>query len=313
MDNQIVVGLDIGGTKIAAAAVNGRGEILGRDTMPTEAERGFDDGVRRIEALIGQVCAAANCPRGHLVAIGIGCTGPVDPARGTIDNPYTLPTWDGVNIVQALETRLGVPVMLENDADAAAMGEIWLGAGRGARLVVMVTIGTGIGGAVIIDGQIYRGTGGAHPEIGHHSIDPAGPMCYCGVRGCWEIMASGPAMAAAARERMPDQPPESITGATVIDWARAGHPIAQEIVARAAHATALGVFNLVNLYVPDVIVLGGGVMEAYDLFEPAILEVVARDTMAPVQRIAIRQAALGNDAGVLGAARIALSTPGARR
>lgn len=310
MDNRIVVGLDIGGTKIAAAAVTGQGKILSRDTMPTEAGRGFDDGVQRIEALIGQVCTAANCPRGQLAAIGIGCTGPVDPARGTIDNPYTLPTWDGVNIVQALETRLGVPVTLENDADAAAMGEIWLGAGRGARLVVMVTIGTGIGGAVIIDGQIYRGTGGAHPEIGHHSIDPAGPMCYCGVRGCWEMLASGPAMAAAARERMPDQPPESITGAAVIGWARAGHPIAKEIVARAAHATALAIFNLVNLYVPDVIVLGGGVMDAYDLFEPAILEVVARDTMAPVQRIAIRRAALGNDAGVLGAARIALDAPG---
>jgi glucokinase len=304
-EKAIVLGIDIGGTKIAIAAVTQEGQILSRDTMPTEAHRGFDDGRGRIVALADAVLAQARCAGGALTAIGIGCSGPVEPFKGTIHNPYTLPTWDGVNIVAPLRERFGVPVALENDADAAAMGEVWLGAGRGGRVVVMVTVGTGIGGSIVIDGQIYRGAGGAHPEIGHHCIDPSGPACYCGIHGCWEAIASGPAMARAARERMPDRPPESITGATVIAQARAGNSVAQEVVARAARATALAVFNLVNLYVPDILVLGGGVMEAYDLFEPALRQVVTCDTMAPVDRIRIRRAALGSDAGVLGAARIA--------
>jgi glucokinase len=157
-----------------------------------------------------------------------------------------------------------------------------------------------------MDGRIYRGVAGTHPEIGHHCIDLSGPECYCGLRGCWESLASGPAMAAAARERMPERPPESISGATVVAAARQGDPIAQEIVSRAARATAVGVFNLLNLYAPDIVVLGGGVMEAFDLFEPTIRSVVACNTMALVAKIAIRKAQLGNDAGLIGAARIAL-------
>jgi glucokinase len=306
MDKPIVVGIDIGGTKIAVATVTAQGQVLSRQVIPTEAARGFDNALRRTVALLDHMLAQTGKGREALRAIGIGCAGPVDPLAGTIDNPYTLPTWDGVSIVEPLQAEYGVPVALENDADAAAMGEYWLGAGQGGRVVVMITIGTGVGGAVILDGQIYRGIDGTHPEIGHLGVDPAGPECYCGMRGCWESLATGPAMAAAACEQMPDRDPLSITGATVVADARAGDPVAQAIVARAVQATARGIFTLINLYVPDIIVLGGGVIDAYDLFEPAIRELVAQNTMAPVERIAIRKAALGNDAGVLGAARIAL-------
>jgi len=313
MDGPFVLGVDIGGSKVAIAAVTPDGQILARATMPTEAERGFDDGVRRILSLADQVLAQAQRPRRALQAIGVGCPGPLDPAQGIIDNPYTLPTWDKVDILQPLRQYLSVPAALENDADAAAMGENWLGAGQGPRQgprsMVMVTVGTGIGGAWIIDGQIYRGAGGAHPEMGHQCIDPSGPPCYCGIRGCWESLASGSAIAASAREQMPDRALELSGAAAVIALARAGYLAAQAVIARAARAMALGIFNLVNLYVPDVVVLGGGVMDAYDLFEPAIRHVIERDTMAPVDRIAIRKASLGNDAGILGAARIALSLP----
>ena len=303
--NEFVVGIDIGGTKIAAALVSVQGQVLARGLIPTEAARGFDDGLRRIAALLDRLLAQADRV-GQLGAIGIGCAGPLDPLAGTIENPYTLPTWDGVDIVTPLQDRYGVPVALENDADAAAMGECWLGAGQGGRVVVMVTVGTGVGGAVIVDGEIYRGVDGAHPEVGHLGVDPNGPDCYCGMPGCWESLATGPAMAAAVRERMPHRDPATITGATVVAGARAGDPIAQEIVARAALANARGVFSLVNLYVPEIVILGGGVMDAYDLFEPAIDRLLARNTMAPIDRIAIRKALLGNDAGILGAARIAL-------
>ena len=306
MDERIVVGVDIGGTKIAAAAVSEQGTICSRDTMPTDANRGFDDGLRRMTGLIDRVLAGTGRPRDALDAIGIGCAGPVNPIAGTIDNPYTLSTWDGVNIVAPLRAAYGVPVALENDADAAAMGECWLGAGRGGHTVVMVTLGTGVGGGVIIDGRIYRGVGGAHPELGHLSLDPSGPECYCGIRGCWESLASGPAMAAAARTMMPERSPGSISGVSVVADARAGDPVARAVVDRAAAATAHGVFTLLNLYVPDVVVLGGGVMDAYDLFEPTIRALVSRNTMAPIDRITICRAVLGNDAGLIGAARIAL-------
>ena len=305
----ILVGIDIGGTKIAAAAISTAGELLSRASMPTEAERGFDDGLERIKALVRRVLDEAQLPPDALGAIGIGCAGPVDPVAGTIDNPYTLPTWDGVNIVAPLRATFGetpVPVALENDADAAAMGEYWLGAGQGGQVVVMVTVGTGVGGGVIIDGQIYRGSGGAHPEIGHLALDPEGPACYCGIRGCWESIASGPAMAGAAARQMPGETTGSMSGERVIALARSGDPIARSVVERAAEATARGVFSLINLYLPDVVVLGGGVMEAYDLFEPAIQALATRNSMAPMDRIAIRKAALGSDAGLLGAARVAL-------
>jgi glucokinase len=320
-EEPVVAGIDIGGTKIAAAAVSAAGQVLSRAAISTEAERGFDDGLRRISALVQRVLEEAQVDPANLRAIGIGCAGPVDPVAGTIDNPYTLPTWDGVNIIDPLRATFGVPVALENDADAAAMGEYWLGAGRDGRIVVMVTVGTGIGGGVIVDGHIYRGVDGAHPEIGHLALDPTGPACYCGARGCWESIASGPAIAEAARAHglspvgagLPgkdsgsDKPaPTLVTGERVVALARSGDPVAQAVIDRAAQATARAVFSLINLYVPDIIVLGGGVMEAHDLFEPAIRTLVERDTMAPVDRIAIRKAALGGDAGLLGAARIAL-------
>lgn len=306
MSKRAVVGIDIGGSKIAAAVVSEQGQVVSREVMPTEAERGFEDGTRRIVALVDRVMVCAGLPRDQLCAIGVGCAGPVNPRTGTIDNPYTLPTWDGVDILTPLRAAFGVPAALENDADAAAMGECWLGAGRGGRIVVMVTVGTGVGGGVVIDGQIYRGTGGAHPEIGHLGIDPSGPECYCGIRGCWESLASGPAMAAAARATPSVGSPDQTTGATTVAAARAGDPTARAIVERAAQATARGVFTLINLFVPDVVVLGGGVMDAYDLFAPVIHETVSRDTMAPIAGIAIRKAVLGSDAGLLGAAHIAL-------
>jgi glucokinase len=306
MKERLVVGIDIGGTKIAAAAIDAQGQILSRRVIPTEAERGFQDGVQRIVRLIEQVMADAHRRRADLDAIGIGCAGPVNPLTGTIDNPYTLPTWDGVNIVDALQRILNVPVGLENDADAAALGEYWLGAGQNASIVVMVTVGTGIGGGVILDGRVYRGVGGAHPEIGHLAITATGPECYCGLRGCWESLASGPAIAAAMRARAPERDPTSVTGASVLAEARRGDPTARAVVVRAAQVMARGVFTLINLYVPQVVVFGGGVMQAYDLFAPTIQEQIGRDTMAPVDRIELRKAALGTDAGLLGAARVAL-------
>ncbi|HEV3137430.1 MAG TPA: ROK family protein [Pirellulales bacterium] len=193
------IGFDIGGTKIAVAAVDSCGAIAARALIPTEAERGFDRAVHRMAEAADRVLAEAGWSRADLCGLGVGCTGPVSAERGIINNPYTLPTWVDCDIVVQLQKVFDRPVYLENDADAAALGEYFAGSGRGVRQMVMLTLGTGIGGGVVIDGRVYRGTLGEHPELGHIPIDPQGPACYCGTRGCLEAIASGTAIAAAGR------------------------------------------------------------------------------------------------------------------
>ena len=179
------------------------GELVARQECPIEARQGPQAGVEKIAGLITRVADEAG---GRLQAIGIGSTGPVDRDLGAIQNPYTLPTWENVNIVKLLRERFHVPVTIENDADAAALGESWMGAGRGLSRLCMVTIGTGVGTAFIYDGSIYRGVGGAHCEGGHMILDPSGPECYCGAKGCWESLASGTAIGAYAREQAASHP-----------------------------------------------------------------------------------------------------------
>ncbi len=222
------LGVDIGGTKIAVAAVDAAGAIAARVTIATEAELGFERAVGRIVESAGAVLAEAGWTLGELCGAGVGCTGPVSAERGVIDNPYTLGGWQDCDIVSALGGALKLPVRLENDADAAALGECFGGAGRGFRQVVMLTLGTGVGGGAVIDGQVYRGTRGEHPELGHIPIDPAGPECYCGTRGCLEAIASGTAIAAAGREA------GYATSRDVFAAAAQGQPPARAIVERAA-------------------------------------------------------------------------------
>lgn len=314
--SRLFVGIDIGGTKVAAAAISPAGAILGRAQAATAGLATRGAFVAGLAALAHEALAAAGCGGDRPLGVGIGCTGPVDPTRGTVHNPYTLPLPDGSDLVSPLRAALQAPVVLENDADAAALGESWLGAGAGRELVVCITLGTGIGVGVVRRGRIVRGAGGAHPEAGHLALDPAGPPCYCGVRGCWEALAAGPAIARTGQEaargagggallQLAGGRPEAVTAELVFQAARAGDPVAGEVVARAARANALGVFNLLHTLAPDAIILGGGMVRHYDLFEPAIRTALAPVTMAPVTGLLIAPARLGQDAGLLGAARAA--------
>ena len=165
--------------------------------LATEAERGFERAVGRIVEAANFVLAQAAWTNADLCGVGVGCTGPVIAERGIINNPYTLPTWSECDIVSPLRTVFGRPVYLENDADAAALGECFAGAGQDSSRVVLLTLGTGVGGGVVINSRVYRGTQGEHPELGHMPIDPDGPSCYCGTRGCLESIASGTSIGAA--------------------------------------------------------------------------------------------------------------------
>ena len=296
--------VDIGGTKIAVGAIDASGRVLGRAHTPTSAAEGFDAAMGRIADLLDTVRANAGIEIG---GIGIGCTGPVDPLSGKIGRVEFLPGWQGANPVATLAGRFGVDVAMENDADAAVLGEWQWGAGRGRRHFICVTIGTGIGGGIVLNGALYRGVGGAHPEIGHHVIDDSGPLCYCGARGCWEVLASGPAIAARARKNLPQDYPQraEMTAAELCARARRGDAPAQAEVALAGRYLGLGIANLISLYTPDAIVLSGSVMESADLFMPAIRSVVrSHCTQVPSDLVEIGVAALGSEAPLIGAAAV---------
>lgn len=299
-----LIGVDIGGTKIAVAAVEASsGCILARTAFATEADQGFDRAVQRLAAAIDDVRARAASALGtgpHPIAgIGIGCAGPVDPALGRINNPYTLAGWNQCDIVRPLARQFRVPVRLENDADAAALGECWTGAGRGTRPVVMLTFGTGVGGASVLESGVFRGSQGEHPELGHIPIDPAGPPCYCGIPGCLESIASGSAIGDAGKT-------VGLTGAReVFAAADAGEAAAVAIVQRAVRAASTAVWTLFHTLLPHRLILGGGLMETeFERFAGPMREHIHRATQFNAAAVEIVPAMLGNDAGIVGAASL---------
>jgi glucokinase len=274
--------VDIGGTKIATGIVDDQ-HLRERREIPT------GDFARSVEQI---VCMLQESTRGaKLEGIGIASTGPIDRRTGEFGQVDTLPNWKGNALVPPIRAAFGdVPITIENDADAAALGEAVHGAGRNAARFLFVTISTGIGGGAIVDGRIYRGAGGAHPEFGHHMIEASGPFCPCGGRGCWELLASGPAMARGTEH----------TAAEIC--ARAEEPWARAIVEREARYIGVGLANLVAMFAPDMIALGGGVMKSAHLFlEPVRAIVRTSCTLVPAPEIVL--ATLGADAGLIGAAQ----------
>lgn len=297
-----VIGIDIGGTKMAIAAVDASGRVVQRMVLPTEAALGFERAVGRLGDSIDALLAATGWARSEMVGIGIGCAGPLDPIRGLINNPHTLTGWDQCDIVTPLRERFGVPVYLENDADAAALGECAYGAGQGVDPVVMLTFGTGLGGAIVRDGQIVRGVKGEHPELGHVPVSDAGPECYCGIRGCLESLASGTAIGTAGRASGFQD------SRAVFAAARAGDPAARAIVDRATAAAANAAWIFCHTILPERILLGGGIMEDhFVLFARAMGARLLTATQFSHDAVSIVRAGLGNDAGIIGAASLALS------
>ncbi len=295
------IGIDIGGTKIAMAVVDETGRIAARDAFPTEAERGFELAVAKMVQTADRLLAESGASRNELCGLGVGCAGPVSAERGVINNPYTLPTWVECDIVSALQTAFDRPAYLENDADAAALGEYYAGAARGARRVVMLTLGTGVGGGFVLDGHVYRGTLGEHPELGHIPIDPAGPECYCGAKGCLESIVSGTAITSAGQAVGLSDSRE------VFARAAAGDVAATAILVRVKMAIATATWTVLHTLMPDVIVLGGGIVDDhFDVLADAVTQRIPLATMVPAGGVRVVKAALGNDAGMLGATGLAL-------
>src|SRR5258708_5019291 len=296
---EIVIGaVDIGGTKIAVGMVDDSGKVLARLEAPTDAPGGDANGPAR---MIDMLPPTAHDAGAEISGIGIGSTGVVYPGSGAFGDVDLLRGWQGNNPVQDLAREFKVTVALENDADASALGEAGWGAGKLKLRLIYVTVGTGIGGGIILDGQIYRGVDMAHPEISHHVIDPSGPDCSCGYRGCWESLATGPAMAAwfnanAAGDR---RSTESLSAAQICQLAKRGEESAVRAVEREAYYLGLGMANLINLFVPDVIVLGGSVMKSAALFLDGIRKVIWQGCrFVPYEKTELALASLGEDANL---------------
>jgi glucokinase len=288
---------------MAVALLNGDGDILGRTVLATEAEQGFGRAVDRLGTAIELLMRDAGA--GDLLGIGIGCAGPVDPVQGLINNPFTLTGWDRCDIVTPLRERFRIPVYLENDADAAAVGECALGAGRGFDPVVMLTFGTGIGGAAIVRGGIYRGVNGEHPELGHVPVGLGGTQCYCGIAGCLESVVSGTAIGLAGQSiGCPD-------ARSVFAAAESGRADARAILDRALQAACSAAWTICHTFLPQRLVLGGGIMdEHFAWVADGMREYLATATQFTHRSVGIARATLGSDAGVAGAAMLVFLTSG---
>ncbi len=312
MESDVAIGIDLGGTLVRVGAINERGQLLASYQLPIQPELGPETGINRIVLLIEKTLHDVQGTQ--LKGIGIGATGPIDRMHGTIQNPYTLPNWENVPITSILADRFNVPVTLENDADAAALGEYRVGAGQNCSRLYAITIGTGIGTAFILNGQIYRGLDGVHPEGGHIIIDPSGPLCYCGAQGCWESLASGTAIACQAKSnlsrltssllfRMAEGDSSRIDARMVAEAAQNGDEYAIEILKIAAKYICIGLINIIMLFTPEIVVMSGGVMNSASFFMPAIQQAISsHNIMVPAIRVQVLLAKLGNNAGLIGAA-----------
>jgi glucokinase len=302
-ERRMIGAVDIGGTKIAVGMVNDSGEVLSRQETPTDAHN-YAKGLAAIASMLRETARTAGV---EITGIGIGSTGPVDPISGQFGEVDFLPGWRMQNPGEDLSRMFNVRTALENDADAAALAEASWGAGKNKSRLIYVTVGTGIGGGLVFDGRLYRGVDGSHPELGHQVIDPSGPLCSCGYRGCWESLAAGPAMVAWVDANAPAdyRHRDNLTAKRICQLAQEGDALARQAVERESYYMGLGLANLINLFTPDVIVLSGSVMKSAPLFLDGIRAVIRRGCrFVPFEKAEIILASLGEDANLIGAARV---------
>jgi len=300
----VIAAVDIGGTKIAVGIVDYDGKVLARLERPTGADGGYEEAFRRVAEMLRAVAATAQT---RITGIGIGSTGPVYPLTGEFGDVNFFPHWQGENPVADLSKTFDVRVAMENDGDAAALGEAGWGAGRNKSKLIYVTVGTGIGTGLLFDGQLYRGVDQAHPEIGHHLVDPSGPPCVCGFRGCWESLAAGPAMVAWLERNAPPEYPHraDLTAKRISELARRGDDWAMRAVNNEGRYLGLGLANLVTMFVPEIIVLGGSVMKSAELFLEEIRKTIAASCrLVPFAKTELALASMGEDSNLIGAARV---------
>jgi glucokinase len=316
VSSQLFAGVDLGGTKILVLVADAEGRVVGSARIPTLAAQGPDAVITRIADAVRQAAADAGADAASLRATGISAPGPIDAAAGVITDPPNLPGWHNVPLARILGEQLGVPAILENDANCGAVGEHNFGAGRGYRHLIFVTISTGIGGGVIINNELYAGASGAAGEVGHIAVSVDGPACGAGHVGCLEAFASGTAIAARAREmivagglprtaRMAEHNPP-LSAETVFLAGQQGEAEATALITEAGRYLGIGLASIINAFNPQAIVLGGGLTNMGEtLLGPAVEVARARSFGQSFMDVRIVEGELGERAAALGALAVA--------
>lgn len=309
------IGVDLGGTKVAAAVADRKGGLRGSTVLPTEVSQGPEHVAEQVFRSIDIALETSGVPRGEIDGIGIGSPGPLSVRRGVVIQAPNL-GWREVPIRRLISERFGIRCYLDNDANVAALAEQRFGVARGLSNIIYVTVSTGIGAGIIVDGRLYRGSGDYAGELGHSTVLEDGPLCKCGNRGCLEALSSGTAIARRARERvgradngilleLAGGSPEAITVPMVAEADRLGDPLAREVIDSAIRYLGIGLSNLVNLLNPEAIVVGGGVSKlGARLLIPLRRAVKERSLPAPGGQARVLLAELGDEVGVIGAAAL---------
>lgn len=309
-----VLAIDLGGTKIIAAIISNKGQIMAREYYLTRADEGPRSVINRIFSAINHLLSLRNLALSQLDSISIAAAGAIDFEKGLVTSSPNLPGWYNIPLRDIVKEKYRVNTLLINDATAAALGEHRFGVGRGVNNLILLTVGTGIGGGIIINGKLYSGPCGSAGEIGHMTIDVNGPKCSCGNIGCLEMLASGTAVAREAIKRISQGEKssltqivgcrtEDITAEKVSLAAQGGDLLASEVIFKAATYLGIGMVNLVNIFNPEMIIIGGGMSKMGELLlNPARQVVKERAFQLPAQAVRIVLAQLGDNAGVLGAA-----------
>jgi len=314
---QVMVGVDVGGTKVAGGRVTRDGRLSGESRIVPSGTTDVAAVVESIAEAVGAVKRDAASAGETVVGVGIGCAGTVDLRRGVVVTSPNLPLTDAP-VAALVGDRMGLPVFLDNDANVAAWAEVQVGVARGCRHVVMLALGTGVGGGIVLDGRLYRGATGAAAEIGHTIIVAGGEPCPCGACGCLESYASGRALERIARRLVDDLPAAeasslraaseqgTLTGKAVGDLALSGDPGALSAVDEVGRWLGIGLSNMVNIFNPDMIVVGGGLGGLGELLlAPARVVLGATGLVPGKHTVRVTSAVLGNDAGMLGAGLLA--------
>jgi glucokinase len=309
-----ILAVDLGGTKIIAAVILSGGKIVSRNYVLTLADKGPKAVIDRLLSVVSGAMAQAKLKASEPSGIGIAAAGIINIKEGVVTTSPNLPKWRDVPLRDIVADRMGMVTYLINDASAAALGEHRFGVGKGVNNLVYLTVSTGIGGGIIIDGKLYSGTDGCAGEIGHMIIEANGPLCNCGNLGCLEALASGSAVAREAVRRIKQGEKssiaelvggrlESINAEIVASAARQGDPLACDVIAKAANYLGIGLTNLVDIFNPELIVAGGGMSKMGNmLLKPARKVVKERAFKLPAQTVRIVRSRLGSNAGIIGAA-----------
>ncbi|WP_411681435.1 ROK family protein [Clostridium thailandense] len=312
MEKQYVIGVDLGGTKISTALAELNGNILSENTIPTNAKDGEEAVLSRIIYAIEKILEVTGKKVDEIKAIGIGSPGPLDSKKGVIIETPNIP-FKNFQLVKPIEDRFEIPTYLENDANAAAIGEFMFGAGKNTRNMVYITVSTGIGAGAIVEGRIYRGNTCNALELGHSTILPDGPRCNCGNYGCLEVLSSGTAIARVANEHLKAGEDSSlknyevVTSYEVFQEVKKGDKLSLDVLNKCLQYLGIGIANIITIMDPEVVVLGGGVSLAGDIVFDRVNKVVSERCFKVLrENCRVVPAALGKQSGVVGSVALAI-------